>query len=91
LRANEKKQQELVEAARGKIDGAEARRVILDRLHRLLVETYSGYLRANERASVAALENLHEKYAVTAMTIETARDAAARKLTSFLAELGYER
>jgi type I restriction enzyme M protein len=90
LRANEKKQEELVEAARAKIDHEEARRVILDRLHRLLVETYSGYLRADQRACVAALENLHTKYAVTAKAIEAARDAAAAKMTEFFAELGYE-
>jgi type I restriction enzyme M protein len=90
LRANEKKQQELVEAARAKIGSEEARHVILDRLHRLLVETYSGYLRADQRVCVAALENLHGKYAVTAKAIEAARDTAAAKLKGFLVELGYE-
>jgi type I restriction enzyme M protein len=90
LRANEKKQQELVEVARAKIDREEARRVIIDRLHRLLVETYSGYLQDDQRACVAALENLHAKYAVTAKAIEVARDAAAAKFKRFLVELGYE-
>jgi type I restriction enzyme M protein len=90
LRANEKKQQELVEAARAKIGSEEARRVILDRLHRLLVETYTGYLRADQRACVVALENLHGKYAVTAKAIEAARDKAATTLKGFLVELGYE-
>ena len=66
LRATEKKEEELVAAAREKIDRDEARRVILDRLHRLLVQTYEGYLRADQRACLAALENLHAKYAVTA-------------------------
>jgi type I restriction enzyme M protein len=90
LRATEKKQEELVAAARAKIDRDEARRVILDRLHRLLVETYESYLRADQRAAIAALENLHAKYAVTAQAIETKRDAAATKLKGFLKELGYE-
>lgn len=90
LRATEKKQEELVAAARAKIDRDEARRVILDRLHRLLIETYSSYLRADQRACLAALENLHAKYAVTAQTIERQRDAAAAKLEGFLKELGYE-
>ena len=35
LRANEKKKEELVAAARAKIDREQARRLILDRLHRL--------------------------------------------------------
>ena len=48
----------------------EARRVILDRLHHLLVETYEGYLRADQRACTAAIENLHTKYAITAKEIE---------------------
>ena len=90
LRATEKKKEELVTAAREKIDRDEARRVILDRLHRLLVQTYEGYLRADQRACLAALESLHAKYAVTAKAIEAKRDAEAAKLKAFLAELGYE-
>ena len=90
LRATEKKQEDLVAAARAKIDRDEARRVILDRLHRLLIETYGGYLRADQRACLAALENLHAKYAVTAQAIESQRDAATAKLKGFLKELGYE-
>jgi len=54
------------------------------------VLTYEGYLRADQRAILAALENLHAKYAVTAQDIEARRDAAAAKLKRFLAELGYE-
>ncbi len=90
LRATEKKEEELVAAAREKIDRDEARRVILDRLHRLLVQTYEAYLRADQRACLAALENLHAKYAVTAKDIEAKRDAEAAKLKRFLVELGYE-
>ena len=90
LRATEKKQEELVAAARAKIGSDEARRVIVERLHRVLVQTYEGYLRADQRACVAALENLHDKYAVTAQQIEAKRDEAAGKLKMFLVELGYE-
>jgi type I restriction enzyme M protein len=63
--------------------------VIIDRLHRILVQTYQDYLRADQRAVLAALENLHAKYAVTARTIEAQRDAAATKLKAFFGELGY--
>ena len=90
LRATERKEEELVAAARQKIDRNEARCVILDRLHRILVQTYEGYLRADQRACIAALENLHAKYAVTAKAIEAKRDAEAAKLKKFLVELGYE-
>ena len=89
LRATEKKQDELVEAAREKIDRDEARKVIIDRLHRLLVQTYESYLRADQRACLAALENLHAKYATTATDIEQRRNTATTKLKGFLGELGY--
>ena len=89
LRATEKKMDDLVDAARTKIEPDEARTVILDRLHRLLIETYRGLLRADQRACLAALENLHTKYAVTAKEIEAKRDEAAAKLQAFLEELGY--
>lgn len=89
LRAAEKKQEELVAAAREKIDRDEARKVIVERLHRLLVQTYESYLRVDQRACLAALENLHSKYAVTTDEIEKRRDAAAKKLKGFLGELGY--
>jgi type I restriction enzyme M protein len=89
LRATEKKQEELVAAARQKIGPDEARRVILERLRRVFMETYESYLRADQRACLAALENLHAKYAVTAQTLEEKRTAATAKLKTFLKELQY--
>ena len=90
LRAAEKKQDELVAAARAKSSAEQAQAVILERMQRRLMQTYDSFLRADQRACVAALENLHRKYAVTAKQIEAQRDAAAQKLAAFLAELGYE-
>jgi type I restriction enzyme M protein len=90
LRATEKKQEELVEAARRKIDRDEARRVILERFHRELSRIYGDYLHADQRACLAALENLHAKYAVTAQALEARRATATAKLHGFLKELGYE-
>ena len=90
LRAIEKKQEDLVAAAREKISRDEAKKVILERLQNLLEDTYKSYLRADQRACLAALENLHNKYAVTAKEIEAKRDEAAKKLQGFLKELGYE-
>ncbi len=89
LRATEKKQDELVAAARERIDRDEARRVLIERLHRQLIQTYESYLRADQRACLAALENLYDKYAVTAADIEQRREAATAKLKGFLEELGY--
>ena len=90
IRATEKKRDDLVTAARAKIDADAAKTVILERLRRILTETYDAYLRADSRACLAALENLHAKYAVTAQDIETKRDAEAAKLKTFLKKLGYE-
>jgi type I restriction enzyme M protein len=59
-------------------------------LGRLLIETYRAYLRADQRACVAAIESLWSKYAVTAKEIEVERDAASAQLRQFLEALGYE-
>jgi len=90
IRSTDKKQEELVEAARAKISRDEARQVIVERLGRLLLESYRTYLRADQRACVTAIENLWNKYAVTAKEIEAERDAASKQLREFLVELGYE-
>src|SRR3546814_9308174 len=70
LRAAEKKQDELVAAARAKISAEEAKTVILERMQRRLMQTYESFMRADQRACVAAVENLYRKYAVTAGPIE---------------------
>lgn len=56
---------------------------------RRLVQTYESYLRADQRMCLAAVENLHAKYAVTAEDIEKQRDAATAKVKGFLGRLGY--
>ena len=90
IRTTEKKQEELVEAARAKISQDEARQVIIQRLRWLLLETYRAYLHADQRSCVAAIENLWGKYAVTAEEIEAERDVASAELQGFLEALGYE-
>ncbi len=89
LRSAEKKSDEMVEAARAKISAKEAEGVILKRLKRLLLETYQAYLDEDRRACVAGVENLHDKYAVTAQEIEKARGEAASELSGYLKALGY--
>ena len=59
------------------------------RLGNVLLESYKHYLRADQRACVAAIDNLWRKYAVTARQIEAERNAAAAELQRFLGELGY--
>ena len=83
------KKDALVAQARLKISADEARVIIVERLGKVLMASYQHYLRADQRACVAAIENLWRKYAVTAKQIETQRDAAAAALQAFLVELGY--
>ena len=90
IKAIEGKRDELVESARAKISNDEARTVIIERLRQVLMNTYQAYLRADQRACIKAIENLWSKYAVTAKTIEDARDEASEKLQAFMVELGYE-
>lgn len=90
IKSTEKSRDELVEQARLKISRDEARQVIVERLGNVLFDSYRQYLRADQRACVAAIENLWSKYAVTARQIEAERDEAARALRAFLVELGYE-
>lgn len=90
LKAIENKRDELVASAREKISSDEARVIIIDRLEQLLLATYRGYLRAEQRACIKAVENLWIKYAVTAKEIKAERDQASQQLQAFLVELGYE-
>jgi type I restriction enzyme M protein len=89
VRATERSRDELVERAREKISRDEARLIIVERLGKLLIDSFRQYLRADQRACIAAIENLWGKYAVTARQIEAGRDEAAGRLRGFLVELGY--
>jgi len=90
IREVEKKKDEMIAAARAKITEDEAKRLILDRFQRLLSERFDGYLRQYQRAFIAAVENLWQKYAVTTRQILTERDREAIQLNAFLKELGYD-
>lgn len=90
IKAIEDKRDELVESARAKISKDEARAVIVERLCRVLMSTYFAYLCADQRTCTKAIENLWDKYAVTAKMIEEKRDVAFNQLQDFLRELGYD-
>ena len=80
LRAAEKKREDLVAAARAKITPEAARSQILTRFRNTLYHTYLAYLDADRRAVTAAIENLHDKYAVTVRDIEKKRSDAVAGL-----------
>jgi type I restriction enzyme M protein len=90
IKGTEQNRDELVTKAREKISSDDARVIIVERLRKTLLESFQQYLRADQRACVAAIEHLWGKYALTAKHIEAERDDAARELKGFLAELGYE-
>ena len=77
IREVERRKDDLVDSAREKISEDEARQLILERFERLLVERFDDYLRQYQRAFVAAIENLWDKYAVTAKQILAERDREA--------------
>ncbi len=89
IKSTEKNRDELVEQARLNISLDEARQVIIERLGNVLFDSYRQYLRADQRACIAAIESLWGKYAVTAKQIEAERELAAAELKAFLEELGY--
>jgi type I restriction enzyme M protein len=90
IRESEKQKDELITAARAKISEEEAKQLILERFKRLLTEQFDGYLRQYQRAFIAAVENLWQKYAVTTKMILAERDREAAQFNAILKELGYE-
>ena len=90
IKSTENKRDELVENARKKITTYEAQTVIVARLKLVLLETYRAYLRSDLRNCRKAIENLCDKYAMTAREIEVGRDESSKQLNKFLVELGYE-
>ncbi len=80
LKAVEAKKEELVAHARAKISADEAKALILARLKGTLSEWYDDYLRRYGRGLVAAVENLWDKYSVTANDILQQRNRQPRSL-----------
>jgi type I restriction enzyme M protein len=89
LKEAEKKKDELVQAARAKISEADAEALILTRFKQQLDSAFSAYIRTLTQQLVKAVENLHNKYAVTLKMILAERDREAQELDGYLRELGY--
>ncbi len=89
IKATEAKKDDMVEAARARIVPEEAKELILERFLKTLLAEYEVRLKAYVTELIKAVENLHNKYAVTAKTIAKERDDATRSLDGFLKELGY--
>lgn len=89
INAAEKRKEELLNAARAKISENEAKQLILARFKEALLAEFESRLRAYVADLIKGIENLHNKYAVTAEQIIQERDLAARELQKYLEELSY--
>jgi type I restriction enzyme M protein len=90
IKEAEKKKDDLIGAAREKITPSEAKALIEKRFKQQMQESFNQYLRQLVTQLVKAVENLHNKYAVTVKDILNERDKESTLLDSFLLELGYE-
>lgn len=90
LREIESRQEELVAAARKKIDPETAKELILQRWKQFLESTLADYLKQPVRALTTLIEELYEKYHTTVQAIIMEREQASAELSVFLKELGYE-
>jgi type I restriction enzyme M protein len=89
LRATEKKKEDLVEAAQGRIDSVQARRAMVNRFRRVLISLFESYLQDHLLFLVIDLEKLFTKYFSPVKEIAEARDTSLLQLNYFLHELGY--
>lgn len=80
---------QLFEAIGGQITEEQAQKLILQKHHDLINEQLTRYLQAEKRALVLAYENLWDKYALSAQTIEAQRTQTLQELNAFLTELKY--
>lgn len=80
---------DLLKAIGGPLSEADAKRLILKKLHDLANKELLRYLNAEKRALLAIVENLWDKYAVSSQQLEEIRADTLNKLSGFLAGLGY--
>ena len=89
IKAIEKSKDELVQQARERITEQEARELIINRFYSILVEELNQYRKENLLIIIDAVENLWDKYKITANRILKERDEETSRLDEFLKELGY--
>jgi type I restriction enzyme M protein len=79
----------LLAAIGGQLTEAEAKVLILKKLHDLATEQLDRYLNAGKRRLIQSVELLWDKYAVSSRALETDRTATLATLDGFLKGLGY--
>lgn len=73
----------------GQLTEADAKRLILKKLHDLADKELLRYLNAEKRVLLAIIENLWDKYAVSSQMLEMEREESLNTLNGFLSKLGY--
>ncbi len=79
----------LLKAVCGQISEADARRLVLTKIYDIARVELDRYLNAEKRVLVRAVENLWEKYAISAHTLESDRATTLAKMGRFVEALGY--
>ena len=80
---------DLLAAIGGPLSEADAKRLILKKLHDLANKELLRYLNAEKHALLALVENLWDKYAVSSQALEAERAATLAQLNGFLHRLNY--
>jgi type I restriction enzyme M protein len=73
----------------GQLTSEKAKTLILKKLYDLANEQLTRYLNAEKRALIGIIENLWDKYAVSARALEAERERTLAALSGFLDGLGY--
>jgi len=73
----------------GIITDEQAKTLILKKLYDFINNEMQRYLNTEKRTLIAAVENLWDKYAISAQTLETERENTMKELNGFLKELKY--
>ena len=89
LEARLTKTDAILAAIGGKLTEAEAKTLILKKLHDIANQELNRYLNAEKRRLIQVVENLWDKYAVSRHALEFERIGALKKLDGFFAGLGY--
>lgn len=73
----------------GQISEADAKRLILKKLHDIADKELLRYLNAEKRGLIAVVDNLWDKYAISNQVLEAEKEKTLAVLSGFLANLGY--
>ena len=79
----------VIQSIGGQISEADARRLILTKIYDIARTELDRYLKAENRVLVRAVENLWEKYAISADTLESNRATTLAQMDGSLMKLGY--